>query len=371
MIKQLEEIEVGSSPAFLRNPYLEWAQGEGVPVIEDFGVYLHGVETAPWDRFGMDGAMVHLKGRGDFISVFLFDLPPGGKSAPQRHLYEQVVYVLSGSGSTTVETADGAAHTFEWGTGSLFAIPMNVPYRHFNGSGVEPARLSVTNNFCIMMNLFRNDDFVFGNGYDFANDLFLNNGFAGEGEYVPDPRGLVMRDTNFVPDIGAAELVAYEKRGPGSATMTYILADTGMHSHCSFIPVGRYKNAHRHGPDYHIVIVDGEGFSLLWYQGDEDFVRIDWTPGWMFAPPDQMYHQHFNTSAEPALYLATALGNDRFPFTEKNRQGKLAVDVSVKDGGMQIEFEDQDPRIHGMYLEALAGNGVGCEMTGVPTRAAE
>ena len=369
MIKQLEDIEIGSSRAFLRNPYLEWAEGEEVPVIEDFGVYLHGVETAPWDRFGVSGAIVHLKGRGDFISVFLLDLAPGGKSAPQRHLYEQVVYVLSGSGSTTVETPDGQSHTFEWGQGSLFAIPMNVPYRHFNGSGVEPARLSVTNNLCVMMNLFRDEGFVFGNGYGFANDLFLNNGFAGEGEYIPDPRGLVMRDTNLVADIGAAELVAYEKRGPGSATMAYILADTGMHSHCSYIPVGRYKNAHRHGPDYHIVIVDGEGFSLLWHEGDEDFVRIDWTPGWMFAPPDQMYHQHFNTNPEPALYLATAMGNERYPFTETNRRGKMGIDVSVKDGGAQIDFEDQDPRIHEMYLEALARSGVHCEMSGNARRA--
>ena len=67
----------------------------------------------------------------------------------------------------------------------------------------------------------------------------------------------------------------------------------------------------------------------------------------------------------------TALGNERFPFTETNRRGKMGIDVSVKDGGMQIDFEDQDPRIHGMYLEALAHSGVGCEMTGVPTRAAE
>jgi uncharacterized RmlC-like cupin family protein len=373
MIKQLEEIEVGSSPAFLRNPYLEWAAGEGVPVIEDFGVYLHDVETKPWDRFGTSGAIVHLKGRGDFISVFLLDLLPGGKSAPQRHLYEQVVYVLSGSGSTTVETAEGATHTFEWGPGSLFAIPLNVPYQHFNGSGIEPARLSVTNNFCIMMNLFRSDDFVFGDGaqHEFSNDIFLNNGFAGEGEYVPNARGRVSRETNFVPNVGTAELVAYDARGKGSATMTFILADAGMHAHCSYIPVGRYKNAHRHGPDYHIVIVDGEGFSLLWHEGDEDFVRIDWTPGWMFAPPDQMYHQHFNTSPDPALYLATAMGNERFPFTDTNRQGKMGIDVSVKDGGMQIDFEDQDPRVHGMYLEALAKSGIPCEMTGVPTKAAE
>jgi len=83
----------------------------------------------------------------------------------------------------------------------------------------------------------------------------------------------------------------------------------------------------------------------------------------MFAPPDQMFHQHFNTGNNVVRYMATAIGNSRYPFTEKNRQGKLGVDVSVKDGGMQIEFEDQDPRVHEMYLQALSRNGVHCTMT--------
>jgi hypothetical protein len=86
----------------------------------------------------------------------------------------------------------------------------------------------------------------------------------------------------------------------------------------------------------------------------------------MFAPADQMFHQHFNTGAKPARYLATALGNSRYPFTEKNKQGKLGVDVDVKAGGLQIEFEDQDPRIHPMFLEALAGTGVECKMRSFP-----
>ena len=29
------------------------------------------VETKPWARFGTDGAIVHMKGRGDFISIFI------------------------------------------------------------------------------------------------------------------------------------------------------------------------------------------------------------------------------------------------------------------------------------------------------------
>ena len=94
-------------PKMLLDPYAAWATKEGVPITEDFGVDLLAVATAPWPRFGVEGGLVHLKGRGDFVSIFVLDLPPGAKSAPQKHLFEEVVYVLSGHGNTTVEASDG------------------------------------------------------------------------------------------------------------------------------------------------------------------------------------------------------------------------------------------------------------------------
>jgi hypothetical protein len=36
--------------------------------------------------------------------------------------------------------------------------------------------------------------------------------------------------------------------------------------------------------------------------------------------------------------------------------------VSVSQGGRQIEHEDQDPRVHRMFLEALAESGVESKM---------
>jgi len=74
-------------PKMLLDPYATWAAKEGVPVTEDFGVDLLEVATAPWPRFGIDGGLVHLKGRGDFVSIFVLDLAPGAKSAPQKHLF--------------------------------------------------------------------------------------------------------------------------------------------------------------------------------------------------------------------------------------------------------------------------------------------
>ena len=51
-----------------------------------------------------------------------------------------------------------------------------------------------------------------------------------------------------------------------------------------------------------VFTIDGDGYSLLWYEGEEDdLVRIDWDHGVVVTPPEQMFHQHFNTGNTPSL----------------------------------------------------------------------
>jgi quercetin dioxygenase-like cupin family protein len=342
---------------FLRDPYLEWAGMEGVPIVEGFAVDLNTVETRNWSRMGVPGAFVHLKGRGDFMSLFVIDLPPGGKSAPQRHLYEEVIYVLSGHGSTKLEI-DGKTHSFEWGPSSLFALPLNVPYQHFNASGTEKARLISANNLTAMMNQFYDHDFIFNNPFVFRDRVRKEEYFRGDGEMCETQRGRFMWETNFVADIASFKLEAWDRRGAKSSNMRFSLAEGILHAHTSEMPVGTYKKGHRHGPDFHVLTLKGQGYSLFWREGDQDFIRIDWKPGVVFAPVDQIFHQHFNTSAFPARYLALAVGSLRYPFTAQKRQVFLGVDQDVKQGGAQIEYGDQDPRIHELYLQELVKNGV-------------
>ena len=56
--------------------------------------------------------------------------------------------------------------------------------------------------------------------------------------------------------------------------------------------------------------------------------------------------------------LAVALGNLRYPFTSAKWRLFKGVDVNVRDGGAQIEYKDQDPRIHRIYLDELEKSGV-------------
>lgn len=348
----------------LLDPYVEWAAGEGVPVIEDFAVDLLTAPTKPWPRFGCDGAIINLKGRGNYCSIFLFELRPGAKSEPQRHLYEEVFYVLSGHGSTTIETASGRRHTFEWGPKSLFAIPLNARFQHFNGSGAETARLASTNNLCLMLNLYHSERFIFRNNSSFAEREGADGFFTGEGELTPVRNNRMLWETNFVPDLGSFELASCETRGAGSTNMLFVLADGSMGAHCSEMPVGTYKKAHRHGPGLHIFLVHGTGYSLLWYESDKDFVRVNWRHGMAFAPPHHMFHQHFDTSLQPARYLAVGFGSKRYPVVQLRRAGSEdnRSDLSIKKGGRQVEYEDQDPRIHKLWLSEIAKTGVASKM---------
>ncbi len=347
---------------FLVDPYLDWVKEEGIPVVEDFGVDIKKVQTKPWARMGVPGCFVHLKGRGDFLAMYVIDLPGGGKSNPQKHIFEEVFYVIDGHGSTMVETYEGKKHTFEWGPKSLFALPLNCRYQHFNGSGTERARLYSCNNLPLVINLYRNDKFVFQNDAKFPEREGSANYFSGDGELIPKIPGRHMWETNFVPDLAAFELQKWDKRGAGGSNIMFVLADGTMHAHVSEMPVGTYKKGHRHGADFHVMCAKGEGYSLLWYDFEKDLVRVDWDHGVVFAPPDGMFHQHFNASPEPARYLAIAMGSMRYPTLAEKRAVWLGMDVSVRDGGKQIEYEDQNPKVHPMYLEALAKHGAKSKM---------
>jgi hypothetical protein len=43
-------------------------------------------------------------------------------------------------------------------------------------------------------------------------------------------------------------------------------------------------------------------------------------------------------------------------------------DVSETEGGTQVEYEDEDPRIHRMFEEELARHGAVCRMRALVSR---
>src|SRR5207244_4885042 len=97
------------------------------------------------------GAYIHLAGRGDAATCYLAEIPAGESLKPEKHLHDKLVHVLAGRGATTIEAPDGRKHSFEWGPGSVFGIPINTRHQHHNGSGSEPARFAAVSNLPIIM----------------------------------------------------------------------------------------------------------------------------------------------------------------------------------------------------------------------------
>ncbi len=329
-----------------------WQDKEGIPIYKLFHVEsLMDVELGEWNRFGCRGAFVNLADP-HITTAAILEILPGGKTVSVKHIFETLIYGISGRGKTTVKSPGFAEVSVEWGTHSLFSPPLNTTYSHQNLDSSRPLRLLTVSNAPLILSLFHNERFVFD------NPVVFDDRFRGPPDFFTDPGkhlgGRVWR-TNFVPDVSKFALIDWVRRGSGAKSFHLSMADNTMACHLSEFEVGTYKKGHRHGPGAHVIVLAGEGYSLLWQEGKER-IRIDWRPGSMFSPPEWWYHQHFNTGPEPARYLALRRGGSpEHPLRIGMSGGKRGNEEA---GAEQIEYEDEDPAIRELYARELSAKGI-------------
>jgi len=335
-------------------PYTRWVAAEGLDIVSGFHIKdLRTVELKPWDRRGGRGVFVNHDATRTSNDCYICEIPTGGRLAPQRQLFEEMILILDGKGSTRVWNAAGQSVTFEWQAGSLFAIPLNTWHEHVNLSGLAPAKFVSSTNLPPVLNLYDDVDFVFGTQRDFPGR------FAGEPDYFAakeETKGLLL-DTNFVPDAVNLPLISARERGAGGGHIRFSMAKGSMNSHISEFPVGTYKKGHRHGPGAHVIILSGSGYSLMWPEGEEPR-RYDWSTGSLIIPPNLWFHQHFNTSDEPARYLAFKHEG----VSIRNTQGVPKAWISRRLGGDQIDYADELPVIRDIFAGELSRNGIASAM---------
>jgi oxalate decarboxylase/phosphoglucose isomerase-like protein (cupin superfamily) len=335
-------------------PYTRWVAAQGLDIIDAMYIYdLHTIDLKPWARRGGRGVYLNHDASRTSNDCYVCEIPPGKQLAPQRQLFEEMIYVLDGRGSTTVWNDAGQKVSFEWKAGAIFAIPLNTNHQHFNGSGKDAARFVAVTNGPVIINSFGDTDFVFGTSYDFKGR------FAGESDYFAnkgEQKGLLL-DTNFVADAINLPLIPAKERGAGGAHIRFNMAKGTINSHISQFPVGTYKKAHAHGPGAHVIMLGGEGFSMLWPAGEEPR-RFPWKEGTMIVPPNMWFHQHFNTGTTPARYMAFKAEG----VAIRNAQGVPKAWISRRVGGDQIDYADESPLIRDTFSAALAKAGLAPRM---------
>jgi oxalate decarboxylase/phosphoglucose isomerase-like protein (cupin superfamily) len=329
--------------------YKKFLEEEGLPVIE--GHYVEDVRTLPlkeWPRKGGYGAMINLSNQS-IDDAYVCEIPAGKNLKPQQFLYEELIYIVSGIGATTVRDKQGREQVFEWKEGSVFAIPLNCWHQHFNADGRQPARYVAVTSAPLMMNLFNDLDFIFNNDFRFLRRYSGEEDYFRKENFVEGIKGGLW-ETNFIADIRAfmtPQRLVGEWRGKKMKHTFISMASNVMKTHVAQFEVGTYKKAHRHGPGAHIYILNGSGYTLMWPEGQPK-KKYDWQEGSLLSPPAGWYHQHFNTGAEPVRHLAF--------------HRPAVINYGKWEGRDEIPYEEEDADVRELFEAELAKAGIASEM---------
>ena len=361
-------------------PYDKFMEAEGVPCFRGIGLRtVFDLPMAPWKRLGGKGSYIQLYGTEGLWGLYVVEVPAGGALEIERHLYEKVVLVMEGRGTTEVwQNSDSKKQTFEWAKGSLFSIPLNAFHRFVNATN-SPAILICGTSAPNVMNLVDNPHFVFNCPYDFTDRYSgQDDYFKAKDDLEPDPvRGLAMKRTNFIPEIINCEMPLDNRRSPGYRRMEPEMAGQRFHLWIGQHETGRYSKAHAHESCAILVCLKGKGYTYTWpsvfgttpwKDGHGDKVqRQDYVAGGMVSAAPMSgdwYHQHFGVSKDP-LRLTAWFGPNNHPARKPGLPGEAMTDkwaMDIKKGGVAVPYHEEDPYIRKEFEAYMASEDVPVRM---------
>ena len=222
-------------------PYEEFMKEEGIPIYEAIA----GVEDikelprGQWARMGGLGTFIVIEGtRQEGSGLYVAEIPAGGTLEPEKHLYDELIYVLQGRGLAEVWQEGQGKRSFEFGEGSLFAMPTNAWHRLVNG-GQQPVLFFAKTTAPTVMNSFRNKDFIFNCDYKFTDryggeaDYFVA---SSEGRHKEGVRTFWV--TNFVPDLLTMVYDEFPEKVEGGQ-LTFFRMSSWEYNHTSGWPTGK------------------------------------------------------------------------------------------------------------------------------------
>ncbi|HZS00026.1 MAG TPA: cupin domain-containing protein [Chloroflexota bacterium] len=342
---------------YVTSSYQEFVRREGAPLYEGSAIEdLASLPLADWERRGGKVAYTRLGDQEDY-SLQIVEIPPAGALKPERHMYDSVMYVMRGKGATTIWQEGEPKHTVEWGEGALLTIPLNAWHQEFNASGEAPVRLLFGTNMAHVINLYHNLDFVFNNPFSFTDrySYYMQDFFSDPGHHW----NLRLYETNFIPDIRKFPLDTYPERGIRTSIMRLSMASTSIGMHVMSVSEGTYATAHRHQAGAHVIVVEGSGYELMFFESERANPRkVNACPYAVVAPKLNEYHQHFNTGKGDYKMLAFRGHSLRFGVGQKYDPNSTAQSTDRAAWAYKIPYAEEDPRIREAYWEDLARNGI-------------
>ncbi len=200
------------------SPYERWLEEEEIPIVRGIGVRdTRDVTLGTWKRRNARGAYLYLDGLEGVKGMYVLEVPSGGETNPEKHIYDEFFLVIEGRGTTEVwRGSDTKKQVFEWQAGTLFMIPVNANYRLVNATG-SPALLLAANNAPGVFNIFQSHRFIFDNDWDFRERYDMTDDFfKPKSDLEMEPvRGRAAIRSNVFADIVNAELPLDNQRAPG------------------------------------------------------------------------------------------------------------------------------------------------------------
>jgi len=285
-------------------PYENWltTAKSAIPVHEC--LYIDDVRTIrlePWAQQGKGIRGLYLR-LADYqvTDGRILEIPPGEATAPARHLFEMGVYFLGGPGHSVIRQDDKPPSRIDWNNRSIYSVPVNASYQHFNDSD-EPVRILVISSFPFMLNATNSEAFVFNNPFEF-------NDRTGKEDVLS--KKTVRTRTNheyldFVPDALKIGLKDHAVRGKGTRNMYWTMSGNSMIDiNVSEMAAQTIKRAHRSTSDATVLMLSGEGYLVTWPEGAWDKrIRVNWSEGTLIAQPIFWYRQFMNPGASSARNL--------------------------------------------------------------------
>jgi hypothetical protein len=341
-------------PADRRTPYERWVEDELKLDLHHgyaFGP-LGKLPVKPWPERGFNAAVLDLIGCESTTGLIVGEIPPGKSTEPVKQIFDENIYIVSGTGSCTIEIG-GETTSFEWGPRSMFAIPLNCRYRLHNGSGREPVRFFSSNMLPITYNLFRDTNFIFNTPYEFGRVKSEKEALEAV-LYKPDTShehtAVNLYDTLFVPDVLGVPRSTFKERGEGVSCVYFEMAGSVISAHVAEIPGHKFFRPHRHGPAAFVFTLGGPGYSLMWREDGDKIERFDWPEDdiGVIVPPNMWWHGHFATG-DNVLTLAIKPRSRFVPLNHLYDKSHK----NVKEGGTVRRYQDFDESLRRWIWETF------------------